>query len=505
MISAYFGKALVALAAAVSITATGFSPAQAAETVPIPVGSTSPCQDVVVIGAKGSGQTLADNKGFGPEAWLGLTTYAGHMDGYKVGYYSVPYAAAPADPISLLTIKYRQTFFESIDNGVLDTLKFLSKRVSHCQEQGKREHYVLMGYSQGAMVMHRVLWQLARSPKYSDLASKLLPRLDGILAIGDGDRAANQGGRSYGTAFARGSGIWWAGLAKSAKYKPVDAPIPDLDGWPASRFHSVCQFADLVCDYTPFALSSLIALNETKKIHLSYGPTGDSAAYVQQAAASVARTSKILNPKGDPNVPAVPVRVGQTGEVFLAPDGMHVVSVEWVSDPIPNSEISPGMPTIPATLTWSPTAAGVVDYTVRVNFTDGTSKNVSGSLQAFPVPAPSLSMANLRTAYSTTPIRTEPYSTVTFDVVKTASSDTTPLKRLFDLEDPASYEYSYVGGDVNGNNILDIDEKWSYQAIIDWNSWEPPTLRTRTVLIYANDTTGAGEWMETFVPVTLTR
>lgn len=97
LISPYFGKVLVALAAAVSITATSFSPAQAAETVPIPVGSTSPCQDVVVIGAKGSGQTLADNKGFGPEAWLGLTTYAGHMDGYKVGYYSVPYAAAPAD------------------------------------------------------------------------------------------------------------------------------------------------------------------------------------------------------------------------------------------------------------------------------------------------------------------------------------------------------------------------------------------------------------------------
>lgn len=61
------------------------------------------------------------------------------------------------------------------------------------------------------------------------------------------------------------------------------------------------------------------------------------------------------------------------------------------------------MPTMPATLTWSPTAAGVVDYTVRVNFTDGTSKNVSGSLQAFPVPAPSLSVVNLQTAYSEDP------------------------------------------------------------------------------------------------------
>lgn len=501
MITGHFRKVLGAIAVAVGITATCIAPAQAVATDPIPVGSKSSCQDVVVLGAEGSGQTFADNKGFGPESWLGLTAYAGHMDGYKVGYFTVPYPSAPADVISLMTAKYRKTFYDSIDQGVEETLKFLTQREPACRDAG--EHYVLMGYSQGAMVMHRVLWQLTQpKTKYSALAAQLLPRLDGVLAIGDGDSAANQGGTSYDTAPAGGSGIWWAGArmgATSAKYKPVDAPIPDLFNWPAARFHSVCHRGDFICDYNPLA-----PVSPAIKIHQTYGPTGNSGVYVQSAATNIAKTSKTLNPKGT-TLPAVPVRVGQTGTAILAPDGNDVVSVQWLSDPIPNAELSPGQPTIPATLRWSPSAPGVVDYSVQVNFTDGTSKDVSGSLQAFPVPAPSLSVVNLQTAYSTDPDRTDPYSTVTFDVVKTAASDTTPLKGLSDREDPASDYYSYVGGDANENDSLDVGEVWSYWGRFDWGPWEPITVRTRTILVAANDTTGAGAWTETEVPVTLAR
>jgi hypothetical protein len=142
---------------------------------------------------------------------------------------------------------------------------------------------------------------------------------------------------------------------------------------------------------------------------------------------------------------------------------------------------------------------------VRVVFTDGTSKDVSGSLEAFPVPASSLSVVNLQTAYLADPDRYYPASVVGFDIVKTAASDTTPLKVLTDREDPASDYYSYTGGDANGNGTLDVGESWSYRATFEWGPWEPGTERTRTLLVQANDTTGAGAWTETEVPITLTR
>lgn len=497
MIPRHFRRVFGAVAAAVGITATGFTPAHAAVADPIPVGLTSPCQDVVVLGAAGSGQTSADSNGFGSEAALGLGSYARQMDGYKVGYATVSYPSADVD--TLLAKKTSKNYFDSIDEGVVEALDFLSQREPACRGAGER--YVFMGYSQGAMVMHRVLWQLAGSnTKYSALAEQLLPRLDGVLVIGDGDRVANQGGASYGTAPAGGSGIWWAGAtagATSARYKPIDRPVPNLPSWPAARFHSVCFTGDLVCDY-----STGMNPSQAKDIHEAYtGPI--DMMYVQSAAESIANTSKELNPKE--NATAVPVRVGQKVSAIVAPDGRDVLSVEWLSDPIPNTELSPGMPTIPATLTWSPTVPGVVNYSVRVNFTDGTSKDVSGSLQAFAVPAPSLSVVNLQTAYSADPALYYPRSTVTFDVVKTTPSDTTPYKGFSDREDPASDYYYYVGGDANGDNVLDIGESWSYTGSFDWGPWEPGTVRTRTVLVYANDASGAGAWIDAEVPVTLTR
>ncbi|MFJ5695101.1 cutinase family protein [Arthrobacter sp. NPDC093125] len=519
MIPRNLRKTLGAFAIAVGVTATALDPAQAAVTDPIPVGSTTECQDVVVLGAQGSGQTLADNNGFGPEAWLGLTAYAGHMDGYKIGYFTVPYPSAPADLVALTTIKYRQTFFGSIDQGVYETLKFLEQRVPRCQDEG--EHYVLMGYSQGAMVMHRVLWQLTdHKTKYAALGRQLLPRLDGVLAIADGDRVANQGGVAMDTAADGGSGIWWLGptVGARAKYKPLEQPIPNLEElqWSATRFHSVCHAQDLVCDASnldlipvPHPIASAInagIVSRAKTIHESfYRPSGDSSVFVRSAATNIAKTSKAQNPKSGTVLPTVPVRVGQQRSIALVPDGDNIASVHWLSDPVPNARLSPGMPSIAPTLTWSPTAPQIVDYSVRVNFTDGTSKDVSGSLQAFPVPAPSLSVENVKTAYLTDSYRTEPYSRVTFDVVKTATSDTTPLKNLSSREDPATDYFYYLSGDTNGDNDLDVGETWSYRADIDWIWWEPDTVRTRTILVFANDTTGAGAWTELQVPVTLTR
>lgn len=523
MVIRRFGKALVAFALAASISVTGIGPAHAAAPIPTPVGYTSGCQDVVVLGAEGSGQTFADDKGFGPQAWLGLTAYAQHMEGYNIGYFTVPYPSAPLDAIALMTASYRDTYFESIDDGVKQTLEFLKQRVDHCQKLGVEEHYVLMGYSQGAMVMHRALWQLTQpTTKYPNLGAQVLPLLDGILAIADGDRVSSQGGASMDTAGSNGYGVWWAGgsLIAKAEYPPLYKPIPDLgEKWSPARFHSVCHSRDIVCDTSNLGLKAsgnrllnaflqaknAAILNEGIKIHTSYyGPGGDSDVYVRSAATNISKTSKAVNPK-TPEITAVPVRVGQKARVVLVADGYNVASVEWLSSPLPNTQIALGAATIPATLTWSPTAPGIVDYSVRVNFTDAPSKDISGSLQAFAVPAPSLSATNLQTSYSPASLESDPYSTISFDVTKTTPSGTTPSKIFTDREDSATDYYQYTSGDSNGNGLLDTGESWSYTARIRWDYWEPSNVRTRTVLIKANDTTGAGAWIEIELPVTLSR
>lgn len=504
---------LIGVVAAFGLLGSGLTPAQAASPEPVEVGSTSECQDVVVLGAKGSGQTENQNEGFGPEAWNGFSAYARRMDGYKVGYYGVPYPAASVE--KLKRQKTMGQFFSSIDRGVESTLQFLKARQEKCGSENER--YALMGYSQGAMVMHRVLWQLARaSTPYHQLGRQILPRLDGILVIADGDKVIDQGGVSYDTAPNSQAGIWWdivdSPLIKDqlkydtkTKYLPVDAPVPNLSYWPATRFHSVCHDSDIVCDYGSLNYST------AAKIHTdSYGPTGDSAVYVQSAATNIAKTSKQnLQTLTVPRevLPTVPVRVGQTGEVVLAQDGRDVASVQWLSDPVPSSEISPGEPTIPATLRWAPHSAVTVDYSVRVTFNDGSQKDVSGALQSFAVPPPSLSVTDLQSAYEPAPayLGSGMVSKVTFDVIKATASDTTPSKVFTDREDPATDYYEYVSGDHNGNDILDLGESWSYRAFFAWGEWEPGNVRTRTVVVTANDKTGAGAFEEAEFGITLTR
>lgn len=205
-------------------------------------------------------------------------------------------------------------------------------------------------------------------------------------------------------------------------------------------------------------------------------------------------------------VPTVPVRVGQRGEAVLVGDAWNVASIQWLSEPIPNAELSPGMPTIPATLTWSPTTAETVDYSVRVAFNDGSKKDFKGTLQSFAVPPKSLSVVNLESAYVDGKQFGQEYvSKVTFDVIKSAPSDTTPLRWFTDREDPASDIYGYVSGDVNGNSVLDIGESWSYESYFGWYEWEPGNVRTRTIQMGANDTTGAGAFIEAESGVTLFR
>lgn len=494
---------ITSAATAASLVSIG-APATAATAPAEPVGSTSPCQDVVYIGAEGSGQTADDHHGFGPEVWYGMQAYTDALPpGYHVGYFPVPYPSA--DVSVLLSKKTRSTFFDSIDAGVSETIKFLTAREPLCRDAGER--YVLSGYSQGAMVMHRVLWQLAEArKKQADLASKVLPRIDGLLLIADGDRVSDEGGIHYGSAPISHQGIWWLGSAvgaTKAKYKPVNEPVPTLPGWDPSRFHSVCEDGDVVCDASPFSLNVTGA-----SIHgNAYKPSGYGVGGTWDAASDIARYTRFIKPLPvDPTPPPtgqVPVRVGQRGEATLADDGGFVSSLQWLTDPIPGATIYPGDYTIPAVLQYTPQTTGTWPFAIRVISTDGTVKDVKGSFVAYAIPDPSLAVRNVNARYDTT---TYPMtgSAVDFDIVKTTASDTTPAKHFTTREAGADDGFDFTGGDSNGNAKLDLGETWHYAGIAPW--WDDTTLTmSRTIIIKANDSTGAGAWQEATLPFTVTR
>ena len=456
-----------------------------------------------MIGAEGSGQTYAENEGLGPEVRHGLDTYADQLGaGYHVGYFSVPYPSTTYNVLFSPLKKSRQLFFDSIDSGVVETLNFLKAREPLCRDTG--EQYVLAGYSQGAMVMHRVLWQLAQArTKSAEFASHVLPRVVGVLAIADGDKVAYQGGREYSTAPSSGSGIWWAGVAAAnAKFKPENQPLPTLPGWDPGRFHSVCEAGDVVCDFGNTNPSG-------GAIHGgAYKKDGSSASATWTATGRIADDTRRIKPlpvdPGTGEGGSIPVRVGQHGVVVLAEDGLDVAAVSWLTDPIPGATLSAGEPTISATLDFVPMSAGTYPFSVRTQFTDGRVVDRQGAFVAYPVPEASLAIQNVMTGLQSDEFTL--FSTVQFDVVKTLESSTTTPVHVTD-NDPATDSYDYQSGDADGDGALDMGETWHYAGLVPWYDFaEPGNSRERILALYANDTTGAGAFRELYGPtVTLTR
>lgn len=206
--------------------------------------SSDRCRDVVWLGARGSGQGQRDSNGLGSEVQGAWEHYLETLQETDAGFWAVVYPALAADG-RLALPDYRQQFAESIDTGVRGVLDFLRSR-ARCQD----EHYVLAGFSQGAMVMHRALFAVAGG-EVSEVPD-LLGRIDGVLAIADGDKRAGQGGHNHGTAEpADAYGISWGATwaTSGGDYDAVDESVPDSSAWPSSRFHDVCLRGDTICDW----------------------------------------------------------------------------------------------------------------------------------------------------------------------------------------------------------------------------------------------------------------
>ncbi|QQR52244.1 cutinase family protein [bacterium] len=100
-----------------------------------------------------------------------------------------------------------EKYFNGLGDGVSFVSLYLKNRAMICPD----ERIVLAGYSQGAMVMHRVAQQLYKLRNSTDSSPRnnktILSRIDAIILIGDGDRVPNDNAQYYGNMRQRSSGV----------------------------------------------------------------------------------------------------------------------------------------------------------------------------------------------------------------------------------------------------------------------------------------------------------
>jgi hypothetical protein len=239
------------------------TPAQAIPT------STLPCASTLFVGARGSGQDgdSSVHRGMGAQVDAAYQMFAAATPGRSMAAVAVNF---PAQDVTLLATS-PSMYFAGLNAGVADTWDTLTWRATRCPD----ERIVLAGYSQGAMVMHRVA-QRIQNGQYAQLRN----RLAGVLLIADGDRLSKDGVEKYGTAWTgrptQGIGQYYRGISGSSTTKLGSA----LTG----RVHSVCNALDPVCASTNRA-SDLLWIS----VHLKYVATPAVRAAVAAIAATALR------------------------------------------------------------------------------------------------------------------------------------------------------------------------------------------------------------------------
>lgn len=252
---------------------------------PVPTLTTvAPCQEVMFIGVRGSGETPSDGLyGMGGESSLVWQQFRNELPGQSAAAMSIDY---PSVQVTTLASPYASDeFFRSIDTGVQKLEGVLVERSEACPT----ERYVLSGKSQGAMVVHRAVADMAANE--DSYGPDLMDRIDGVIAIADPDRVPGEDGFAYGTSATEATnyGIsyeapWIAGN----RYRPTTSPISA--SWEhADRWHSVCNAGDAVCDFGVASASPSQVLSGFD-VH-SYSYVEDPSA-LRAAASTVAEQSR---------------------------------------------------------------------------------------------------------------------------------------------------------------------------------------------------------------------
>lgn len=270
------------------------------------------CAPVFFIGARGSGEsgpgskkgwkTAKDPSGFGPEVDEVYTQVQNAFGASNVQSDPLDYAADPVPSFSQLRSGAVAAYFTDLSAGVTQTMTDLTTQAAACPEQ----EIVMAGYSQGAMVIHRVLHQLAGSK--ADQA--ILSRVAAAVLIGDGDQVADDTEVMDGSAWPWAYGV---GQVDKAVSGTSSAPFSSSLG---SRVIRVCDRGDLVCDFGTAvgedffkALLGDLDLSDYEKgisIHLSYPgskPLGQAASQAVKDAQKLSYYGGVLAVTGTAGQP----------------------------------------------------------------------------------------------------------------------------------------------------------------------------------------------------------
>lgn len=222
---------------ALSVTSFGMVTPVSADSVPqtqvqmVSAKGALECSDVLIIGARGSGEVWSSRYGwFGSRSGYVAQSLVSAVVGQRwVTTWALDLSQDhyPAYGVGKLFSR-PDRYFQGLDAGVKAVRARLSTQSRECPSQ----RFVLTGYSQGAMVMHKALNQVSAAT---------LSRIVGVELLADGYRHANTSARLAGNNPSPRSGH---GLAQVFGFAQGDTPVAVAD-----RTWTLCEAKDIVCDW----------------------------------------------------------------------------------------------------------------------------------------------------------------------------------------------------------------------------------------------------------------
>ncbi|MDT5078784.1 MAG: cutinase [Mycobacterium sp.] len=217
------------------------------------------CADFHWIGAAGSGQR--DAAGLTTNGGMGGVVYQSYLElrsdlaagSRTIDAEAVQYPAAPV-PVEG-GLGGWMGFMDSVKAGTDATAQQYEKFTQRCPNT----KVVLAGYSQGAMVIHRNLHDLADDPHVA-----------AALLIADGDRLPVDNTINMGSTASLPSALPGKGVAQEHSFL-ASAPTAKLPAEIGARTLSVCDVGDPVCDYDAKADAGTPS-PAAIAIHTSYAP-----------------------------------------------------------------------------------------------------------------------------------------------------------------------------------------------------------------------------------------
>ena len=224
------------------------------------------CGDFHWLGAAGSGQRdgagLTSNGGMGPVVYKSFQQLQSDLaaSGQTITAEAVQYPAAPV-PLGGGVGGWM---------GVMDSVKAgtdaTATQFAAFTERCPTTKVVLAGYSQGAMVIHRNLHDLADDPHVA-----------AALLIADGDRLPVDSTINLGSTATETAGVPSAGKGVAQEHSFLaSAPTSTLPPQIGARTVSVCDVGDPVCDANPDADTDALS-PAALAIHTSYAPASSGA------------------------------------------------------------------------------------------------------------------------------------------------------------------------------------------------------------------------------------